>query len=72
MAGGRKCVYAPSFPIAGFVAGDGMREMFLLILFAIAPAVYADFTGRVVKVSDGDTLTVLVAKRQVRVRLEGT
>jgi endonuclease YncB( thermonuclease family) len=31
----------------------------------------ADFTGRVVKVADGDTLTVLVNKTQVRVRLDG-
>jgi endonuclease YncB( thermonuclease family) len=34
------------------------------------PAAFADFTGRVVKVSDGDTLTVLVNKAQVRVRLD--
>lgn len=31
----------------------------------------ADFTGRVVGVADGDTLTVLVGARQVRVRLWG-
>jgi endonuclease YncB( thermonuclease family) len=31
----------------------------------------ADFTGRVVKVADGDTLTVLVNKTQIRVRLDG-
>jgi endonuclease YncB( thermonuclease family) len=30
----------------------------------------ADFTGHVVKVSDGDTLTVLVNKTQFRVRLD--
>jgi endonuclease YncB( thermonuclease family) len=29
-----------------------------------------DFTGRVVKVSDGDTLTVLIKKTQIKVRLE--
>jgi micrococcal nuclease len=38
---------------------------------AVAPCLaLADFAGRVVKVSDGDTLTVLIKKRQVRVRLE--
>jgi len=31
----------------------------------------ADFAGLVVKVADGDTLTVLVNKRQFRVRLDG-
>jgi endonuclease YncB( thermonuclease family) len=30
----------------------------------------SDFTGRVVKVADGDTLTVLVNKAQIRVRLD--
>ena len=39
------------------------------VLFAPVSAV-ADFTGRVVKVSDGDTLTVLVNKAQIRVRLD--
>jgi endonuclease YncB( thermonuclease family) len=34
-------------------------------------AAFADFTGRVVSVQDGDRLTVLVEKKQVRVRLEG-
>ena len=49
-----------------------MRAVLLLVVFALAPcAALADFTGRVVKVSDGESLTVLVKKRQVRVRLEG-
>jgi len=39
----------------------------LLALFASIAR--ADFTGRVVRVHDGDTLTVLVDRRQVRVRL---
>ena len=38
---------------------------------ATAGAACADFTGRVVGVADGDTLTVLVGSRQVRVRLWG-
>jgi micrococcal nuclease len=43
----------------------------LLIILAFAPCLaLADFTGRVVKVADGDTLTVLVDKTQIRVRLE--
>jgi endonuclease YncB( thermonuclease family) len=47
-----------------------MRAVVLVVL-ALAPClVLAQLTGRVVKVSDGDTLTVLVNKRQVRVRLE--
>jgi endonuclease YncB( thermonuclease family) len=37
----------------------------------VAPSLaLADFSGRVVKVSDGDTLTVLSAKTQTRVRLD--
>ena len=38
---------------------------------ATAGAACADFTGRVVGVADGDTLTLLVGSRQVRVRLWG-
>ena len=34
-----------------------------------APAIQADIHGRVVSVHDGDTLTVLIDHRQVRVRL---
>ena len=43
----------------------------LLLLFVLAaPAAWADtLTGKVVRVSDGDTLTVLVAQKQVKVRL---
>jgi endonuclease YncB( thermonuclease family) len=43
----------------------------LAAALAAAPcAALADFVGRVVKVSDGDTLTVLVETKQVRVRLD--
>src|SRR5688572_26112349 len=49
-----------------------MRAVLLLVALALAPgSALADFTGRVVKVIDGDTLTVLVKKRQIRVRLDG-
>jgi endonuclease YncB( thermonuclease family) len=48
-----------------------MRPLLLLTVLALAPlSVLADFTGRVVKVQDGDTLTVLVNKAQIRVRLD--
>jgi micrococcal nuclease len=49
-----------------------MRAVLPFLVLALAPCTaLADFTGRVVKVSDGDSLTVLVNKRHVRVRLEG-
>jgi endonuclease YncB( thermonuclease family) len=49
-----------------------MRSILICAAVAVAPcAALADFTGRVVKISDGDTLTVLVAKKQIRVRLDG-
>lgn len=48
-----------------------MRVFALFLIAAVGPsAALADFTGRVVKVSDGDTLTVLVDKTQMRVRLD--
>ena len=48
-----------------------MRVVVLVIL-VVAPcwALAADFAGRVMKVADGDTLTVLINKKQVRVRLD--
>ena len=39
--------------------------------FAIAPPAVAEFAGRVVGVSDGDTITVLRDRTQVRIRLYG-
>jgi len=59
-------------------AGAGMTKLNLprfslsalcLTLLLAAPAVHADIRGRVVSVHDGDTLTVLIDHRQVRVRL---
>lgn len=48
-----------------------MKRAVLLAVLAAAPcAALADFTGRVVKVSDGDTVIVLVEAKQVRVRLD--
>lgn len=46
-----------------------MRAVALVLSFFVAGTVRADFDGRVVKVHDGDTLTVLVDRTQVRVRL---
>ena len=40
-----------------------------VVALAAGGAASADFTGRVVGVADGDTLTVLDGSRQVRVRL---
>lgn len=39
-----------------------------LVLAFSFPA-YADFSGRVVSIADGDTITVLVERKQVKVRL---
>lgn len=42
------------------------------IVAAVPSLALADFSGRVVKISDGDTLVVLVNKQQqIRVRLDG-
>ena len=44
----------------------------LLIAFSPAPPpTVEEFTGKVVSLADGDTVTVLVDKTQVKVRLEG-
>lgn len=42
--------------------------LILLLILAVSPA-FADLQARVVSVHDGDTLTVLVEHRQVKVRL---
>jgi endonuclease YncB( thermonuclease family) len=42
--------------------------LILLLILAVSPA-FADTLARVVSVHDGDTLTVLIDHRQVRVRL---
>jgi endonuclease YncB( thermonuclease family) len=47
-----------------------MRLFAALVFLLILPAAtFADFTGRVVKVADGDTITVLNGTRQVKIRL---
>lgn len=48
-----------------------MRALLVCALALASSATFADFTGRVVKIVDGDTLSVLVNKNQIRVRLYG-
>ena len=45
--------------------------LFLGIALVASQALAADFTGRVVGVSDGDTITVLSQGKPVRIRLHG-
>ncbi len=46
------------------------QDLFLISLaLAFSFPAYADFSGRVVSVADGDTITVLVGRDQVKVRL---
>ena len=45
--------------------------LFLGIALIAAHALAADFSGRVVGVSDGDTITVLSKGKPVRIRLHG-
>jgi endonuclease YncB( thermonuclease family) len=48
-----------------------LAAVFNLAVLALAPGqASADFDGRIVRVIDGDTLTVLVKKTQIRVRLD--
>lgn len=46
------------------------RISVLVAVLAAAGGARADFVGRVVKVSDGDTLTVLAERKEVKVRLD--
>ena len=49
-----------------------LRGLCLALLLATAPAFAAELTGRVVGISDGDTLTLLTDnRRQIRIRLYG-
>lgn len=45
------------------------RCLLATLAVAFSCSAHADFTGKVVAVADGDTLTVLVDQRQIRVRL---
>ncbi len=46
-----------------------MRPHFLILLALLGSPAWADFTGKVVAVADGDTITVLRDHVQVKVRL---
>lgn len=49
-----------------------MRAVLCVLLAVVSGCAFAEsFTGKVVGVSDGDTLTVLRGRTQVRVRLHG-
>ena len=45
--------------------------LFLSFALLVSHALAADFTGRVVGISDGDTITVLSKGKPVRIRLHG-
>lgn len=49
----------------------GMILLFAGILFAAPPKVVESLSGEVIGVTDGDTITVLVNKQSIKVRLEG-
>ena len=48
-----------------------MRFAFLTLAFAFASGAAAELSGRVIKVHDGDSLTLRVEGKDVRVRLDG-
>lgn len=48
---------------------DGVRSILAVSLCLTCQVASADMTGRVVRVNDGDTLTVLVDRKQVKVRI---
>lgn len=47
----------------------GRALLVVVICLIAAPAIAEDLSGRVVAVHDGDTLTVLVERQQVKIRL---
>jgi len=56
---------------SGLLAERKTQAILLLLTILASPATAADFFGRVVNIVDGDTLTVLASKNQIRVRLDG-
>ena len=48
-----------------------MKILFLITSVALSQYAHADFTGKVIGVADGDTITVLRDHEQVKIRLAG-
>ena len=48
-----------------------MRRCLVAVLLAIPALAATEFTGEVVRIADGDTLTVLRGDQQIRIRLHG-
>jgi len=47
-----------------------LRQLFFVVLCTLAAPAFAEvFSGRVVSIADGDTLTVLRGRKQVKIRL---
>ena len=56
------------------MAGCSMNAIAMVLMglaLLLAQPIYADFTGKVVKVADGDTITVLRGGEQIKIRLAG-
>jgi len=51
--------------------GCGIVICFLLSVLLLATAAFADFSGRVISILDGDTIEVLHNHRAVRIRVNG-
>ncbi len=48
-----------------------MKTLVALILAFVSLTAHAEFTGKVVAVADGDTITVLRERQQIKIRLAG-
>ena len=46
-----------------------LRGFVFLLAIGSVPGAALDLSGRVVSIADGDTLTVLIDKRQVKIRI---
>lgn len=54
------------------MGAQSLNRYLLAVAFSLATlSAYADFTGKVVAVADGDTITVLREHEQVKIRLSG-
>jgi endonuclease YncB( thermonuclease family) len=62
MSGKSLHITRPSLPRA-------WPPLLVLLLVLVCGSAFADFSGQVVGVSDGDTLTVLVQRKQVKIRI---